>query len=232
MSAVTPLRLPAFTLNVGVRSELVEPFDGEEGIGGERTTSASTTKLIAVEYGPVFAPSSALVRHQYVPAASLSGNWKRVTPSVPGSTPERAKTIFLNAASVATSNEYFKGRAPVVSAFLKSSFTGWSRDRSVQSCPGSSRLAVDMTTPSIGPATAGLSGLALLSSWHADRNTAAAIPTRSDLNSLVIDTDLQSPWATGCTEVRGTAFLSKQVVSECSQCRRAGGQRLTSGGCL
>ena len=29
MSAVTPLRLPALTLNSGVRSEIVDPFDGD-----------------------------------------------------------------------------------------------------------------------------------------------------------------------------------------------------------
>ena len=40
MGAVTPLRLPAFTLNSGVRSETVEPFPGEAGIGGASTTSA------------------------------------------------------------------------------------------------------------------------------------------------------------------------------------------------
>ncbi len=42
ISEVTPLRLPPLTLNVGVRSETVEPFDGDDGIGGARMTSAST----------------------------------------------------------------------------------------------------------------------------------------------------------------------------------------------
>ena len=64
MSAVTPLRLPAFTLNSGVRSVIVVAVRGVDGIGGASTTSASTLKLFAAEYGPVFAPSSARVRHQ------------------------------------------------------------------------------------------------------------------------------------------------------------------------
>src|SRR5687768_13707524 len=100
MGAVTPLRLPALNLKVGVKSVTVEPFDGEDGIGGERTTSASTWKLFAGEYGPVLAPSSARVRHQYVPAASLSGSWNRVSRPSSGLTPVRAKTMFLNAESV------------------------------------------------------------------------------------------------------------------------------------
>src|SRR5215210_8462383 len=38
--------------------------------------------------------------------------------------------------------------------------------RICQSCPGSSAFGVVMTTPAMGPATVGASGLELLDSWH------------------------------------------------------------------
>ena len=71
-------------------------------------------------------------------AAALAGPWtlaqaqadfpskpiKMLVPFGPGSTAVRAKTIFLNSASDATSNEYFSGRSPLVAAFANSSLMG------------------------------------------------------------------------------------------------------------
>src|SRR5687767_3313173 len=83
-----------------------------------------------------------------------------------------------------------------------------------QSWPGSSNAGVEISTPSIGPATAGLSGLALFCTWQEDKNTAAAPPTTNFVHSLVMTQISRVLEAAGCAHLPATTVLSNQVVGE------------------
>src|SRR5450759_4496890 len=85
----------------------------------------------------------------------------------------RENTLLLNAASVAMSNEYVSGRTPLLPAFSMSKVTGCFSMEIFVPGVGSSIFGAEMSTPGIGPATDGLSGVELLLASHADNDTAA-----------------------------------------------------------
>ena len=80
-------------------------------------------------------------------------------PFVPGVTLLRAKTLFWNALSLATSKVYDSGRTPFELAFSTISRTGCCDGFSLAPCAGSDARGALISTPAIGPAIDGLSGI-------------------------------------------------------------------------
>ena len=86
-----------------------------------------------------------------------------VLPFVPGVTLLRAKTLFWNALSLATSKVYDSGRTPFELAFSTISRTGCCAGFSLAPGAGSDARGALISTPAIGPAIDGLSGFSLFS---------------------------------------------------------------------
>src|SRR5262245_27652213 len=132
------------------------------------TIGVKTAKFAVVEYAPVLAPSPARARQKYErPLASGSGRRSAVRPPSPGAIASRWNTRFVNPVSVATSNTYDSGRALELEEFSIKSDTGCSLAAIFAPTAGSRIFGAVISTPAIGPATAGLSGFELFEASHA-----------------------------------------------------------------
>src|SRR5262245_25932375 len=92
----------------------------------------------------------------------------------------RMNTLLVNPASVATSNSYESGRTPELDEFSISSETGCSSTAIREPTAGSRTFGALISTPGIGPATAGLSGFELFEASHAATASIAVHTPRTE----------------------------------------------------
>src|SRR5262249_62012104 len=79
----------------------------------------------------------------------------------------RENTLLVKFASIAISKTYDSGRTPLVDAFSISNVIGCLSTAILAPLVGSRILGVVISTPGIGPATVGVSGLELFVVTHA-----------------------------------------------------------------
>ena len=163
---------------------------------GAEMNALGRTSNCAVRKGPLFAPSSARTRQKYVRPISSRSIWTLVLPSPPGGTEPRPNTLDEKFVSLATSKVYASGRTPLVFEFSIISLIGCCASLSLAPIEGSTRRGAEISTPGMGPATEGLSGVSLFFASQPTRvNNKPAATAAAGENFVRVMVRLPVGWA-------------------------------------
>src|SRR5690348_12538139 len=140
----------------------------------------------AVAKSPVFAPSSARARQKYERPIASGSSCTLVCPLSPGGTPDLLNNFVAKPLSAATSNVYLSGRTPLVVELPITRRTGCCDSFSFVPCEGEMSVGGLITTPGMGPAIVGVSGLELFCVWQAPTDTSSAANPSPENRRMVV----------------------------------------------